>query len=86
MTQDSTAVVGLVHKESVDIAIADGKGARGFGRVGGEAAAVDRAVRKIRSVHISLIDRRHQAPRRVAHGALCTANPLPEMQKTPFAS
>lgn len=52
MVQDSTAVLGLdVHKESVDIAIADGKGARGFGRVGGEAAAVDRAVRKIRSVH-----------------------------------
>jgi transposase len=40
-----------VHKESVDIAIADGGQARLFGRVGGEAAAVDRAVRKIRSVH-----------------------------------
>jgi transposase len=52
MSQDSTAVVGLdVHKDSVDIALADGKGARGWGRVGGEAAAVDRAVRKIRSVH-----------------------------------
>jgi transposase len=52
MGKDSTAVIGLdVHKESVDIAIADGREARLFGRVGGEAAAVDRAVRRIRSVH-----------------------------------
>jgi transposase len=40
-----------VHKESVDIAIADGREARLFGRVGGEATAIDRAVRRIRSVH-----------------------------------
>ena len=52
MEKDSTAVIGLdVHKESVDIAIADSKETRLFGRVGGEAAAVDRAVRRIRSVH-----------------------------------
>jgi hypothetical protein len=52
MGRDTTAVIGLdVHKDSVDIAIADGKEARVFGRVGGEAAAVDRVVRKIRSVH-----------------------------------
>jgi transposase len=40
-----------VHKESIDIAIAGAREARHFGRVGGEAAAVDRAVRKLRSVH-----------------------------------
>jgi len=52
MKQHSTAVVGMdVHKESVDIAIADAKEARLFGRVGGDAIAVERAVRKIRSVH-----------------------------------
>jgi len=49
MEKDSTAVIGLdVHKESVDIAIADAKETRLFGRVGGEAIAVERAVRKIR--------------------------------------
>jgi hypothetical protein len=41
-----------VHKDSIEIAIAiaDGKEARPFGRIGGEAAALDRAVRKLRSV------------------------------------
>ena len=54
MEKSSTAFVGMdVHKESVDIAIADGREARLFGRVGGDAAAVERAVRKIRSVHRS---------------------------------
>lgn len=52
MKKDSTGVVGLdVHKDSVDIAIADGRQARLFGRVGGEAAAVDWAVRRLRAVH-----------------------------------
>jgi len=52
MEKSSTAFVGMdVHKESVDIAIADGREARLFGRVGGDAAALERAVRKIRSVH-----------------------------------
>jgi transposase len=40
-----------VHKESIDIAIADRREARAYGRVGGDAAALDRAVRKLRSVH-----------------------------------
>jgi transposase len=40
-----------VHKESIDVAIADAKEARHYGRIGGDAAAVDRAVRKLRSVH-----------------------------------
>jgi len=54
MEKSSTAFVGMdVHKDSIDIAIADGKEARLFGRVGGEAAALDRAVRKLRSAHPS---------------------------------
>jgi transposase len=40
-----------VHKESIDIAVADSQEARHFGRIAGDAAAVDRAVRRLRSVH-----------------------------------
>ena len=52
MVQSSTAFIGMdVHKDSIDVAIADAREARHFGRVGGDAAAVDRVVRKLRSVH-----------------------------------
>ena len=40
-----------VHKESIDIAIADGKEARHYGRIPGDADAVERVIRKLRSVH-----------------------------------
>lgn len=52
MVQSSTAFIGMdVHKESIDIAIADAKEARHFGRIDGDAAAVDKAIRKLRAVH-----------------------------------
>jgi transposase len=40
-----------VHKDSIDLAIADEREVRHYGRIGGEAVALDRAVRKLRSVH-----------------------------------
>jgi transposase len=44
-----------VHKESIDIAIADAKEARHYGRIGGAAVAVDKTVRKLRSAHRHLV-------------------------------
>jgi transposase len=40
-----------VHKESIDVAIADAKEARHYGRIGGDAASVDRLIRKLRTAH-----------------------------------
>lgn len=52
MVQSSTAYIGMdVHKESIDVAIADAKEARHYGRIGGDAASVDRLVRKLRTTH-----------------------------------
>jgi transposase len=44
-----------VHKDSIDLAIADEREVRHYGRIGGEAVALDRAVRKLRSVHRRLV-------------------------------
>lgn len=52
MVQSSTAFIGMdVHKESIDIAIADAKEARHYGRIAGDGAALGKAIRKLRTVH-----------------------------------
>ena len=52
MNQSSTAFVGMdVHKDSIEIAIADENEVRRYGEVGGDASSVDRVVRKLRSAH-----------------------------------
>ena len=56
MKKSSTVFVGMdVHKESIEIAIADEGEVRRYGEVGGDAAAVDRVVRKLRSAHRDLM-------------------------------
>jgi transposase len=44
-----------VHKKSIEIALADEGEVRRFGEIGGDAASVDRAVRKLRSAHRRLV-------------------------------
>ena len=43
-----------VHKESIELATADEREARHYARIGGEAASLDKVVRKLRSVHRGL--------------------------------
>jgi transposase len=52
MVQSSTAFIGMdVHKESIEVAIADAREARHYGCVGGDTASVDRLIKRLRAVH-----------------------------------
>jgi len=44
-----------VHKESIDVAIADEREARHYGRIGGDAHSVDQLTGKLRSAHRQLM-------------------------------
>jgi transposase len=44
-----------VHKDSIDVAIADAKEARHYGRIPGDAASAERLIRKLSGAHRNLI-------------------------------
>jgi transposase len=56
--KDSITIVGLdVHKDSIEIVIAETTGSREvrhFGKIGGNMASLDKAIRKLKSSHREL--------------------------------